>query len=174
MKVVVDQAVPFIQGVLEPFAEVVYKDGASIGPEDVRDAEALIIRTRTKCNAALLDGSTVKFIATATIGTDHIDLDYCQKRQIYVQNAAGCNAGDIRFGLYHLGGTKVVLHIEADVVAGNLFAPGLAKGCGTAAVGKYYHIALMSHEHVVPAVAPSLGKRALRASEAYFYCGICL
>lgn len=95
MKVVVDQAVPFIQGVLEPFAEVVYKDGASIGPEDVRDAEALIIRTRTKCNAALLDGSTVKFIATATIGTDHIDLDYCQKRQIYVQNAAGCNAGGV-------------------------------------------------------------------------------
>lgn len=53
---------------------------------------ALIVRTRTRCDAALLDGSRVRFIATATIGFDHIDLDYCRRRQIGVATAAGCNA----------------------------------------------------------------------------------
>ena len=95
MKVVVDSAIPFIQGVLEPFGEVVYKEGAAIGPEDIKDADGLIIRTRTRCDAALLDNSSVRFIATATIGTDHIDLDYCKQRGIHVQNASGCNAGGV-------------------------------------------------------------------------------
>lgn len=61
-------------------------------PESVRNADALFIRTRTKCNAALLDGSRVQFIATATIGTDHIDLDYCRTRNIHVVSCPGCNA----------------------------------------------------------------------------------
>lgn len=95
MKLVVDSAIPFIQGVLEPFGEIVYKEGAAITPEDVKDADGLIIRTRTRCNAALLDNSAVRFIATATIGTDHIDLEYCQQRGIHVQNASGCNAGGV-------------------------------------------------------------------------------
>jgi len=95
MKIIIDKAVPFIERVLEPFAEVVYMDGIAISAEDVRDADALIIRTRTKCNEELLEGSSVKFIATATIGTDHIDMDYCKQKGIYVQNAAGCNAGSV-------------------------------------------------------------------------------
>ena len=95
MKIVVDSAVPFIQGVLEPFGEVVYKEGSAICPEDIKDADAMIIRTRTRCDAALLDESPVKFIATATIGTDHIDLEYCKQRGIHVQNASGCNAGGV-------------------------------------------------------------------------------
>ena len=95
MKIIVDSAVPFIQGVLEPFGEVVYKEGSAICPEDIKDADAMIIRTRTRCDAALLDGSPVKFIATATIGTDHIDLEYCKQRGIHVQNASGCNAGGV-------------------------------------------------------------------------------
>ena len=50
------------------------------------------MRTRTRCNADLLDGSRVRFIGSATIGTDHIDLDYCASRGITVRNAPGCNA----------------------------------------------------------------------------------
>ncbi|MBO7220544.1 MAG: 4-phosphoerythronate dehydrogenase [Alistipes sp.] len=92
MKVVVDRAIPFLQGVLEPFAEVEYIDGNRFTPEVVRDADALIIRTRTRCNRELLEGSNVQFIATATIGFDHIDLDYCQAHNITVSTSAGCNA----------------------------------------------------------------------------------
>lgn len=92
MKIVADKAIPFLEDVFAPFAEVVRMEGSEISAADVRDADALIIRTRTKCNAELLDGSAVKFIATATIGFDHIDLDYCRRRGIGTATAAGCNA----------------------------------------------------------------------------------
>ena len=92
MKVIIDRGIPFIQGVLEPFAEVEYIAGESFTNEVIRDADALIIRTRTRCNSALLDGSRVQFIATATIGFDHIDLDYCRSHNIEIATSAGCNA----------------------------------------------------------------------------------
>ncbi|OFY41262.1 MAG: hypothetical protein A2X18_12195 [Bacteroidetes bacterium GWF2_40_14] len=92
MKVVIDSDIPFIKGVLEPYASVVYYKGKNIGPEEVKDADAMIIRTRTRCDASLLDGSHVRFIASATIGSDHIDLDYCRKNSITYTNSAGCNA----------------------------------------------------------------------------------
>jgi len=76
MKIVIDNKIPYIKGALEPFAEVVYLPGAETTPEDVKDADAIITRTRTICNKRLLAGSKVKFIATATIGFDHIDKDY--------------------------------------------------------------------------------------------------
>ena len=95
MKIVADKDVPFLEGVFEPYAEVIYKDGKSISKDDLLDADAMIIRTRTKCNADLLDGTSVKMIATATIGLDHIDLDYCREKGIEVHNAEGCNAGGV-------------------------------------------------------------------------------
>lgn len=95
MKVIVDKDIPFIEGVLEPFAQVVYLPGKDFTPDLVRDADALIIRTRTRCNAHLLEGSSLQFIATATIGTDHIDLEYCKSAGIEVANATGCNSGGV-------------------------------------------------------------------------------
>lgn len=95
MKIVADKHIPFLEGVFEPYAEVVYIDGRQINHDDVIDADALIIRTRTKCNADLLDGTKVQLISTATIGTDHIDLDYCAQHGIEVHNAEGCNAGGV-------------------------------------------------------------------------------
>ena len=92
MKIIADSAIPFLEGVLEPFAEVRYLPGKSITAADVRDADALIIRTRTRCDATLLEGSRVRLIATATIGFDHIDLAWCAARGIRVATAAGCNA----------------------------------------------------------------------------------
>lgn len=95
MKVVIDSAIPYIAGVLEPYAEVVYRAGEQFSSSDVRDADALIIRTRTRCDEALLEGSSVKLIATATIGFDHIDLQYCASQGIEVVTAAGCNAAGV-------------------------------------------------------------------------------
>ena len=95
MKIVADSKVPFLEGVFEPYAEVVYIDGRKISRSDIIDADAMIIRTRTRCDEALLDGTGVKMIATATIGTDHIDLDYCADHGIEVNNAEGCNAGGV-------------------------------------------------------------------------------
>ena len=95
MKVVADMDIPFLEGVFEPYGEVVYKKGLEISHEDVLDADALVVRTRTRCDAALLEGTSVKMVATATIGTDHIDLEYCRNAGITVANAAGCNAGGV-------------------------------------------------------------------------------
>lgn len=95
MKIVADRNIPFLEGVFEPYAEVIYRDGKEISREDVADADVLVIRTRTRCDAGLLEGSSVRMIATATIGVDHIDLDYCASRGIRVHNAEGCNAGGV-------------------------------------------------------------------------------
>ena len=95
MKVVADIDIPFLQGVFEPYGEVVYKKGDQIAREDVLDADVLIVRTRTRCDEKLLGGTSVRMIATATIGMDDIDMDYCASRGIHVENAAGCNAGGV-------------------------------------------------------------------------------
>ncbi|MBR4995678.1 MAG: 4-phosphoerythronate dehydrogenase [Alistipes sp.] len=95
MKAVIDSAIPYVSGVLEPYAEVVYCEGSSFSPAEVADADVLIIRTRTRCDEHLLRGSKVRLIATATIGFDHIDLDYCAANGIEVVTAAGCNAAGV-------------------------------------------------------------------------------
>ena len=95
-KIVIDAAVPYIKGVFEPyFREVAYVPGAEIDASVVRDADAMVIRTRTKCNAALLELSSVKVVATATIGYDHIDREWCAANGIAVFNAPGCNADGV-------------------------------------------------------------------------------
>lgn len=96
MKIVIDDKIPFIRGVFEPYAQVVYLPGASTTADDVRDADALITRTRTKCNASLLEGSSVKIVFTATIGFDHIDTQWCESNGIIWRSAPGCNSGSVR------------------------------------------------------------------------------
>jgi erythronate-4-phosphate dehydrogenase len=95
MKIIIDNKIPYIRGAFEPFAEVVYLPGNKTTKEVVKDADVLITRTRTKCNQELLEGSKVKFIATATIGYDHIDTEYCKKAGIKWTNAPGCNAESV-------------------------------------------------------------------------------
>ncbi len=95
MKIVADIDIPFLEGVLEPYAEVVYLKGIDIRREDILDADVLMIRTRTKCDADLLEGTKVSLITTATIGMDHIDIEYCESHGIEVANASGCNAGGV-------------------------------------------------------------------------------
>jgi erythronate-4-phosphate dehydrogenase len=95
MKIVADAHIPYLKGALESFAEMHYITGADINAQDVKDADALIIRTRTKVNEQLLSGSKVKLVVTATIGYDHIDRDYLQKAGIKWLNCPGCNAGSV-------------------------------------------------------------------------------
>lgn len=119
LKIVADKAIPFLEGVFDPYADMTYLPGDKIGPEDVKDADVLMIRTRTKCNAALLEGSKVKFIATATIGTDHIDFPYCDSKGIVVRNAPGCNAGGVMeyvfSALYGLASRKSI-SLQGDTI----------------------------------------------------------
>jgi erythronate-4-phosphate dehydrogenase len=96
LKVIVDDKIPFLKGTLEPYAFIEYLPSSLIIRENIKHADALLIRTRTKCNSDLLEGTSVKFIATATIGYDHIDAEYCQKRNIKWVNAPGCNSSAVQ------------------------------------------------------------------------------
>jgi erythronate-4-phosphate dehydrogenase len=95
MRVIADDKIPFLKGVLEPFTDIEYCPGDRITPDTIRHADALLVRTRTRCDRRLLEESDVKFIATATIGFDHIDTAYCQHRGIYWTSAPGCNSASV-------------------------------------------------------------------------------
>ena len=102
MKVIVDDKIPYIRGQIERLAdEVCYLPGSSIGRDDVRDADVLIVRTRTRCDRELLEGSSVRLIVTATIGFDHIDTAYCEAAGIQWTNCPGCNANSVCHYVHH-------------------------------------------------------------------------
>ena len=96
MKIVCDNKIPFLRGALEPYAEVVYLPGSETTAEVVKDADAIVTRTRTRCDASLLEGSNVRAIATATIGFDHIDTAWCEAHGIAWSNAPGCNSWSVK------------------------------------------------------------------------------
>ncbi len=106
-RLIIDDKIPFIKGILEPFAEVKYIPGGAITSDHMKQADGLIIRTRTRCNRELLELGNVKFISTATIGFDHIDTVYCEQKGIYWANAPGCNSGSVMQYM-----ASVLMHLE--------------------------------------------------------------
>lgn len=95
MKIIADDTIPFLKGIAEPVADVVYIPAKGFTPEVVKDADALIVRSIDKCTSELLAGSRVRLITTATIGFDHIDIHYCESHGITWKNAPGCNAPSV-------------------------------------------------------------------------------
>ena len=91
-QVVIDRGIPFLDGVFPPEIDVRFLSPEEITPQAVRCADALFVRTRTNINKELLSGSNVRFVATATIGFDHIDQDYCREAGIHWVSCPGCNA----------------------------------------------------------------------------------
>lgn len=112
MKIIIDDKIPYIKGAFEEVADVIYLPGSKTTPDVVKDADAIITRTRTICNEQLLAGSSVKFIATATIGYDHIDTDYCDKNGIKWTNAPGCNSKSVE---QYIASVLMVLAEEKDL-----------------------------------------------------------
>ncbi len=96
IRIVADEKITFLKGAFEEVAQIRYIPGGEISKVDLMDADVLITRTRTRCNSDLLDGTPVRFIATATIGYDHIDTVYCENQGIEWVNAAGCNSSSVQ------------------------------------------------------------------------------
>jgi erythronate-4-phosphate dehydrogenase len=92
LNIIVEANIPFVRGLLEPYANVQYLAPDDINREAVKDTDALLVRTRTRCDEALLSGSRCRFVGTATIGFDHIDRKWCADHGIHAVNAPGCNA----------------------------------------------------------------------------------
>lgn len=96
MFVVVDDKIPYIRETIEKIADrVLYLPGKEFTKDKIKNADALIIRTRTRCNRQLLEDTNVKFIASATMGYDHIDTEYCKQAGITWTNCPGCNASSV-------------------------------------------------------------------------------
>lgn len=90
--ILMDAAIPYLADLIAPHCRLVTKAGSAITAADAAEADALVVRTRTRCDEALLKGSRVRLIVTATIGFDHIDRTWCAANNIRVVTAAGCNA----------------------------------------------------------------------------------
>ena len=116
MKIVADNTVPYLKGVLEPVADVIYLNSSEFTQESIKDADALIVRSIDKCTRSLLEGSRIKLITTATIGFDHIDTLYCEEAGITWMNAPGCNAASV--GQYVLSSLLTVAQRTEEPLRG--------------------------------------------------------
>lgn len=92
MKILADANIPFVQECFSSIGEVIVMGGRDMTPEAVAEADALLVRSITPVNESLLSGSAVRFVGTATIGFDHVDLDYLDAQHIGFASAPGSNA----------------------------------------------------------------------------------
>lgn len=92
LRIVAEASVPYLRGIVDQVADVTYLPSDQFTAENIRHADALIIRSITRCTPELLQGTQVKLITTATAGFDHIDTAYCDAQGILWRNSPGCNA----------------------------------------------------------------------------------
>ena len=95
MKIVIDKDIPFAEQLFSSLGEVTLVEGRSITPAVVRDAGMLIVRTVTRVDQTLLQGSSVGFVGSTTSGVDHIERDYLDRHNISFAHAPGCNARSV-------------------------------------------------------------------------------
>ncbi|HDJ34289.1 MAG TPA: 4-phosphoerythronate dehydrogenase [Bacteroidetes bacterium] len=132
LKITADEQIPFLRSVLEPYARVEYLPGNLIRKDHLKNTDALIIRTRTRCNPSLLEGTRIRFIATATIGYDHIDTGYCSRKGIAWANAPGCNASSV---MQYMASVLAFLHLQKHIS----FSEQVLGIIGVGHVGKKVH-----------------------------------
>ena len=95
MLIVADENIPLLEAFFGDVGEVRRVSGRTMSAEDVRDADVLLVRSVTRVNRALLEGSAVRFVGTTTIGTDHVDLDWLDEKGVRFAAAPGCNANSV-------------------------------------------------------------------------------
>lgn len=95
MKIVADANIPLLAEAFSPLGEVAALPAEQIVPAALADAQALLVRSVTPVGPALLDGTPVRFVATATIGVDHVDTAYLESRRIGFASAQGSNARSV-------------------------------------------------------------------------------
>lgn len=95
MLIVADENIPYAKDVFSQLGEVRCLGGRAMQNAELLEADALMVRSVTRVNQELLEDTKVKFVATATIGIDHIDRNYLNSRGIGFASAAGCNATSV-------------------------------------------------------------------------------
>lgn len=92
MKIIADENIPCARQAFASLGEVTLLPGRGMRPEQVRDADLLLVRSVTRVDRELLEGSRIRFVGSATIGFDHVDRDYLQAQGIGFSTAPGSNA----------------------------------------------------------------------------------
>ena len=119
MKIIADENMPNVEALFGGLGDITLVNGRSLSKEQLMDADVLLVRSVTKVNESLLDGTPVKYVGSATIGTDHVDTEYLSEKGIGFNSAPGCNAdavADYVFSsLSYLYFTKSVNWLEAKV-----------------------------------------------------------
>jgi erythronate-4-phosphate dehydrogenase len=95
MKLTVDENITFAREAFSGFGELRLMNGRAISNSELSDTDILIVRSITQVNEDLLKNSKIKFVGTATIGTDHVDLNYLSRNNIVFADAKGCNADSV-------------------------------------------------------------------------------
>ncbi|NLK42194.1 MAG: 4-phosphoerythronate dehydrogenase [Planctomycetes bacterium] len=95
MKIVADQNIPFVEACFSSLGQVEVYPGRALTASQVADADVLLVRSVTKVDRSLLAGSRVKFVATATIGVEHVDTDWLASEGIGFASAPGSNANSV-------------------------------------------------------------------------------
>jgi erythronate-4-phosphate dehydrogenase len=93
--IVVNKHTPYVVQAFQKIGQVTALGTREITKETVRDADILIVRSETKVNRDLLEGSRVKFVGTVTIGTDHVDEKYLAQNGITFVSAPGSNSNSV-------------------------------------------------------------------------------
>ncbi|MGS2722240.1 4-phosphoerythronate dehydrogenase [Porticoccus sp. GXU_MW_L64] len=126
MKIIADENMPLVQELFSPYGEVFTLPGRHLNSTDVRDADVLLVRSITPVNRQLLEGSKVRFVGSATIGVDHVDLDYLQQNHIAFSAAPGCNANAV---VDYVCAALCSLNIDWQALCAGEVAVGII-GCG--------------------------------------------
>ncbi len=95
MKILADENIPLVNEFFQSIGEVVTRPGRTMKNDDARDASALLVRSVTHVNQALLNSSKVSFVGTCTIGVDHLDQPWLQNNHVEFSSAPGCNANSV-------------------------------------------------------------------------------
>ncbi len=95
MIVAVDEVIPYGREAFAGLGEIRHFSGRKLRPVDVRDAHALVVRSVTSIDSSVLDGSSVRFVGSVSIGMDHLDTEFLKTRGIAFTNAAGSNANSV-------------------------------------------------------------------------------
>ena len=136
MRIVADENIPLVREAFADLGNVVTLPGREMTPGTVHSADVLLVRSITRVDVNLLKGSRVRFVATATIGTDHVDLEYLARRGIGFAAAPGSNAESVAeyvtAALFHLSrkmGCSCDRHTVGIVGVGNV-GSRVARNCG--------------------------------------------
>ncbi len=114
MKIVADENLAFTEYFFADFGEILQAPGRTLTHADVKDAEALLVRSVTQVNAALVQDTKLKFVGSATIGTDHLDIAALEQCNIAWSNAAGCNAQAVAEYVI-----TALLHLKPELIDAN-------------------------------------------------------